>query len=66
MIKLLLLTFAVSPLALLAAAGPALASAPTGRDFGCHVSTHVQTMDFGQDMNPGMHRGFSGWDGMPC
>lgn len=69
MIKLLLLTFAVSPLTLLSAAGPALAqTAPTGRDFGCHVSTHAQATGFGQDMNPGQHhRGFSGWDGtMPC
>lgn len=68
MIKFLLLSFAVSPLTLLAAAGPALAeAAPTGRDFGCHVSTHAQTMGFGPGMNPGMHRGFSGWDGtIPC
>lgn len=67
MIKLLLLSFALSPLAL-AAAGPAHAeTAPTGRDFGCHVSSHAQTAGFGQDLNPGEHhRGFSGWDGMLC
>jgi hypothetical protein len=65
MIKLLLLAFAVSPLTLLAAAGPALAeTAPTGRDFGCHVSTHAQTPGFGQGMNPGQHhQGFSNWVG---
>jgi hypothetical protein len=68
MIKLLLLTFAVSPLALVASAAPALAEvAPTGGDFGGQVSSCAQTTGFGQAMNPGVHhRGFSGWDGVPC
>jgi hypothetical protein len=69
MIKLLLLTFAVSPLTLLAVAAPALATdQPSGRDFGCHVRTHAQTTGFGDGMSPGQHhQGFSGWTGeMPC
>lgn len=69
MLKLLVLTIAVSPLTLFAPAGPALAeAAPSGRDYGCHVSTHAQTTGFGPGMSPGQHhRGFSGWDGsMPC
>ena len=68
MTRLLLLALAVSPLSLLAAAGPALASAPTGRDYGCHVSTQARAGMLGQGMNPGQHhQGFSGWDGtMPC
>lgn len=68
MTQLLLVAFAIPPLILLAA-GPALAdTAPTGGEFGCHVSTHAQTSGFGPGINPGQHhRGFSGWDGgMPC
>lgn len=50
-------------------ATPAVASAesaPTGADFGRHVSHCAQTMGFDAEHNPGMHQGFSGWDGMPC
>ena len=44
---------------------PAVASADTGtsgRDFGAHVVSCVQTMGFDGQHNPGMHRGFAGWD----
>jgi hypothetical protein len=45
---------------------PAAASAATGRDFGQHVRTCVDTVVFGGDYNPGMHSGYAGWDGMVC
>jgi hypothetical protein len=41
-------------------------SVPTGRDFGHHVAECAQTMGLDGTHNPGMHRGLSGWDGMPC
>lgn len=31
-------------------------------DFGHHVSTCARTTGFSGDHNPGMHRGFQGWD----
>ena len=34
----------------------------TGRDFGKHVVTCAQTMGFSGQHNPGMHRGFAGWN----
>ena len=40
-----------------------VAAAP---NFGQHVSQCAQTMGFSGDHNPGMHRGASGWDRMPC
>ncbi len=46
---------------------PVAASAQTtGADFGRHVSHCSQTMGFSGTHNPGMHRGFAGWDGEPC
>jgi hypothetical protein len=48
---------------------PAAASAqaePTGRDFGHHVAECAQTSGMGNSHHPGMHQGFSGWDGLPC
>jgi len=33
-----------------------------GRDFGGHVVMCAQTMGFNGQHNPGMHRGFAGWD----
>ena len=55
--------------ALIAVSFPSAASAhaePTGRAFGAHVAECAQTMGFDSAHNPGMHSGFSGWDGMPC
>jgi Spy/CpxP family protein refolding chaperone len=47
---------------------PAAAQAdPSGRaDFGQHVPTCAQTMGFTGSHNPGMHQGYTGWDGMAC
>jgi hypothetical protein len=46
---------------------PSASLADPGPDnFGQHVSTCAQTMEFGADHNPGMHQGASGWDGTPC
>jgi hypothetical protein len=53
---------ATGPLTL--AAGPAAAATP---NFGSHVSTCAQTMQFGGSHNPGvMHHGAAGWDGRAC
>ena len=56
------------PLAIgLLVAVPNSSVAAAGPDnFGKHVSQCAQTMGFNADHNPGMHRGASGWDGMPC
>lgn len=48
---------------------PTTASAhaePTGRDFGHHVAECAQTPGMSGSHNPGMHQGFSNWDGLPC
>lgn len=39
---------------------------PTGRDFGRHVAECAQTSGMDGSHNPGMHQGFSNWDGLPC
>ena len=39
---------------------------PTGRDFGHHVAECAQTSGMDGSHNPGMHHGFSNWDGLPC
>ena len=48
--------------------GSALAATPAnngqGQDFGQHHAGMAQLGLIGKDMNPGMHQGFSGWDGM--
>jgi hypothetical protein len=36
----------------------------TGQEFGQHVSTCAQTMEFDGTHNPGMHEGFTGWEAM--
>lgn len=41
-------------------------TAPIGRDFGHHVAECAQTAGMGGSHNPGMHQGFSNWDGLPC
>ena len=42
-------------------------AAPTGRDFGQHVAACAHEMGgFIGSHNPGMHRGFAGWDGTTC
>ncbi len=51
---------------------PLAASAQTtqgasGGDYGQHVAQCAQLMGgFSGAMNPGMHQGFSGWNGMTC
>jgi hypothetical protein len=50
----------VTPTAASAQAGP------TGRDFGHHVAECAQAAGMGESHNPGMHQGFSNWDGLPC
>jgi hypothetical protein len=42
------------------------AQVPTGQDFGQHVAECAQTAGMDGAHNPGMHRGFAGWDGLPC
>jgi hypothetical protein len=37
------------------------ASDGAGRDYGQHHAAHAQAGHIGADMNPGHHRGFSGW-----
>jgi hypothetical protein len=44
----------------------AFASTATGAEYGQHVRSCAQTMGFTGEHNPGMHDGFSGWDGMSC
>lgn len=51
--------FALMP----AVAGAAPASGGAGADYGTHVSGHARTGGgFSGDMNPGVHRGFAGFD----
>lgn len=39
----------------------------TGREYGQHMAECAQLMGgFNGTMNPGMHQGFSGWNGMTC
>ncbi len=59
-----LLTTAVAGTLMLAGAAPALAAGPN--NFGTHVRACHSSMGFSGSMNPGMHRGAAGWDGMPC
>ena len=67
MTRMRLLSLVVVPAALLTATtGVAYAEdAPAAPNFGQHVSSCAQTMGFAASHNPGMHRGFAGWDGMP-
>ena len=37
------------------------ASGGAGEDYGRHHAAMAQDGHLGADMNPGMHRGFSGW-----
>jgi len=63
------ITLAVLFAVVLLLATPTIAQAqPTqaGPNYGQHVSHCAQTMGFSGEHNPGMHRGLSGWDGMPC
>lgn len=50
--------------------GTALAGSPsdnTGRDYGQHVvSCAHEAGGFNGTHNPGMHQGFTGWDGRSC
>ena len=59
--KLRLILAAGALLALLVGASP-VAAAGSGADFGACVAHHTTTMGgFKDGHNPGMHRGFAGW-----
>ena len=64
---LIVLLLAIALLAILAV--PALATTPAndgaGQLFGQHHATMAQSGQLGQDMNPGVHQGISGWTPMP-
>jgi hypothetical protein len=47
-------------------AAEAHAATSNGEQFGQHVRECAQTVGFSRIHNPGLHRGFSGWDGMSC
>ena len=57
---------AVAAMLVVAAPTAALADGPTGTQYGQHVRDCAQTVGFTGEHNPGMHRGFAGWDGMTC
>ena len=61
--SLLALPFAIG--LLIALPGAAQADPGPG-NFGQHVSSCLQTMQFGADMNPGMHQGNSDGHQMSC
>ena len=49
------------------AAGAAPVTGGAGADYGEHVSTHARAEGgFSGQMNPGRHRGFSGFDEHHC
>jgi hypothetical protein len=56
----------LSVTALASATARADAPADSGASFGWHVRQCAQTMGFSGTHNPGMHRGYAGWDGMAC
>ena len=65
--RILLKAVMVTAISTAALVAPAAASAQTtGADFGQHVRHCSQTMGFSGTHNPGMHRGFAGWDGESC
>ena len=42
-------------------------SSTSGAEYGQHVAQCAQLMGgFSGTMNPGMHQGFAGWNGMTC
>ena len=57
---------AIAAALVIAAPTAALANEPSGAEYGQHVRHCAQTMGFTGEHNPGMHRGFAGWDGMTC
>ena len=59
-------TAALASAALVLVTPAAQADTATGADFGQHVRTCAQVMGFTGSHNPGMHRGYAGWNGMPC
>ena len=62
-------TFVVSVVATFVLATPTAVSAqegPSDREFGHHVSECAQIAGMDGSHNPGMHRGISAWDGLPC
>lgn len=65
-VTLIAVVVAAAASLLLATPAASAQPAPAGMDFGQHVAECAQTMGFDAEHNPGMHHGFSGWDGMPC
>lgn len=53
---------AVGLAAILTMASGASTQAANAGEFGQHVRSCAQTMGFSGEHNPGMHRGFHGWD----
>jgi hypothetical protein len=65
-VRSIAITAAVAVTLVVAAPTAALASTPTGAEYGQHVRVCAQTMGFSGEHNPGMHHGFSEWDGTTC
>ena len=63
----MILILALALVLIFGLAGTAFAATPAddgaGQAFGLHHADHTQQGDIGQDLNPGMHEGFSGWMG---
>ena len=59
-----LFTTAIASTLILAGTAPAFAEG--NPNFGAHVRDCHSMMGFSGSMNPGMHRGAAGWDGLPC
>ncbi len=66
-ILFLILMLALALVLVFGLAGTALAATPAnngaGEAFGLHHADHAQQDMIGEDMNPGIHEGFSGWMG---
>jgi hypothetical protein len=64
-VLLMLLVVTLALVLTVSLAGAALAATPAsdgaGQAFGQHHADMAQQGGLGQDMNPGMHQGFTGW-----
>lgn len=69
-VRILLGVALVAGTVVLPAAGAFAATPDPGPAYGQHVSLCARTMGFSGALNPGMHQGKTGWDGMtstmPC
>jgi Spy/CpxP family protein refolding chaperone len=66
LIRTIVTTAALAAALVITVPTAAFASTATGADYGQHVRGCAQTMGISGQHNPGMHHGFSGWDGMTC